>query len=92
DRPYYWSLITNYLNYNPEDADWRSAGMRPVVVEFTVSPSKGSRGADLSNITLKSRTINSEIDDAVIYGISRWVYYNNTDKPVNGRITYRFDR
>ncbi len=92
DRPYYWSLIVNYLGYNLEDADWRSYGMRPVVVEFTVGPSKGSRGAELSDITLKTRTNNPQVDEAVIYGLSRWVYYNGTDHPVKGRITYRFDR
>ncbi|RKX89961.1 MAG: hypothetical protein DRP70_02155 [Spirochaetes bacterium] len=92
DRPYYWSLIVNYLGYKLEDADWRTYGMRPVVVEFTVSPSKGPRGADLSDITLKTRTNNPQVDDAVIYGLSRWVYYNDTDHPIKGRITYRFDR
>ncbi len=92
DRPYYWSLLTNYLNYDMADAEWRSAGMRPVVVEFTVSPSKGARGAELSDFALKTRTNDPRVDDAVIYGLSRWVYYNDTDHPVKGRITYRFDR
>ncbi len=92
DRPYYWSLIVNYLGYKLEDADWRTYGMRPVVVAFTVSPSKGARGAELSDITLKTRTDNPQVDDAVIYGLSRWVYYNDTDHPIKGRITYRFDR
>jgi len=92
DRPYYWSLLVNYLGYDVENADWRSAGMRPVVVEFTVNPSKGARGADLSNITLKDRTSDPRVDEAIIYGLSRWVYYNDTDHPIKGRITYRFDR
>ena len=92
DRPYYWSLIVNYLGYNPENADWRQPGMRPVVVEFTVNPSEGARGAELSDIKLKTRTNDPRIDEAVIYGISRWVYYNDTGNPVKGRITYRFDK
>jgi len=92
DRPYYWSLLVNYLGYDIENADWKIAGMRPVVVEFTVNPSKGARGADLSDIKLKTHTNDPRIDEAVIYGLSRWVYYNDTDRPVKGRITYRFDR
>ena len=92
DRPYYWTLISDYLNFNPENADWRSADMRPVVIEFTVSPSEGARGADLSDIRLKNHTNDPRIDEAIIYGLNRWVYYNNTDHPVKGRITYRFER
>jgi hypothetical protein len=92
DRPYYWSLLTNYLDYDMADADWKSSGMRPVVVEFTVSPSDGARGAPLSNFNMKSRTNDPRVDEAVIYGLSRWVYYNKTDQPIKGRITYNFDR
>jgi hypothetical protein len=92
DRPYYWSLLTNYLNYDLADADWKSAGMRPVVVEFTVSLSEGDEGAVLDNFKMKSRTNDPRVDEAVIYGLSRWVYYNKTNSPVRGRITYNFDR
>lgn len=92
DRPYYWSLLENYLNYDIADADWKTAGMRPVVVEFLVSPSEGAKGAELSGFVMKIQTNNPRVNEAVIYGLSRWVYYNNTDKPIKGRITYRFDR
>jgi hypothetical protein len=97
DRPHIWSLLVNSLGYNLAEADWRNAGMRPVVVEFTVSlPGVDARGrqigAELSDFKLVSRTNDPKVDEAVIYGLSRWVYYNETGKPVKGRITYRFDR
>lgn len=92
DRPHYWSLLTNYLNYDISDADWKISGMRPVVVEFTVSPSDGRFGATLSDFRMVTRTNDPRIDDAVKFGLSQWTYYNDTDKPIKGRITYRFDR
>jgi len=66
--------------------------MRPVVVEFTVEPSQGKRGARLSDFDIVSSTNDPKINEAVVYGLSRWVYYNATDRPIKGRITYRFDR
>ena len=92
DRPYYWSLLVNSLGYNTADADWREAGTRPVVVEFTVGPSMGARGAELSNFDIVSGSRDPKVDQAVLYGLSRWVYYNKTDQEVRGRITYEFNR
>ncbi|PIE04109.1 MAG: hypothetical protein CSA76_05945 [Spirochaetales bacterium] len=92
DRPYYWSLLFSSLNFPSEKADWRTAGMRPVVVEFTVNPSRDTRGARLSDFSVISHADNPAVEEAVLFGLSRWVYYNNTEKPVRGRITYEFDR
>lgn len=91
DRPYYWSLLINSLGYSPEGADWKSRGMRPVVVEFAVSPSRGARGAELTDFKVVSRSDNPQVDDAVAYGLSRWVYYNDTERRIRGRITYNFE-
>ena len=91
DRPYYWSLLINSLGYSPESADWKSRGMRPVVVEFAVSPSRGARGAELTDFKVVSRSDNPQVDDAVVYGLSRWVYYNDTERRIRGRITYNFE-
>lgn len=91
DRPYYWSLLINSLGYSPEGADWKSRGMRPVVVEFAVSPSRGARGAELTDFKVVSRSDNPQVDDAVVYGLSRWVYYNDTERRIRGRITYNFE-
>jgi hypothetical protein len=94
-RPYLWSLLTNSLGYDIAEADWHVPGMRPVVLEFTVGLSQGEggkRGAELTNIVIKSRTNNPKVDEAVVYGLSKWVYYNKSDHPVKGRITYSFDR
>ena len=91
DRPYYWSLLINSLAYSPESADWKSRGMRPVVVEFAVSPSRGARGAELTDFKVVSRSDNPQVDDAVVYGLSRWVYYNDTERRIRGRITYNFE-
>ena len=91
-RPEYWSLLANSLGYDMANPEWKSANMRPVVVEFTVEPSQGTRGAGLSDFDIVSSTNDPKINEAVVYGLSRWVYYNDTGRPVKGRITYRFDR
>lgn len=91
DRPYFWSLLVNALNYDMAEADWKSAGMRPVVIEFNVRPSKGPRGAELTDFKIISRTNNPEVDEAILYGLSRWVYYNDTDHLIRSRITYSFN-
>ena len=91
DRPYYWSLLVNALGYPAGSADWKSRGMRPVVVEFSVSPSRGAQGAELTDFKMISRTNNPQVDDAVVYGLSRWVYYNDTERLIRGRITYSFE-
>ena len=90
DRPYYWSLLINSLGYDIGNSDWKSMGMRPVVVEFSVTPSQGARGAELTDFELISRTNDPQVDQAVLYGVSRWVYYNNTERPIRGRMTYNF--
>ena len=90
ERPYYWSLLENALGFNPENADWKMTNIRPVTIEFDVEPSDTVRGAALSNFRLVSRTNNPEVDDAIMHGISRWVYYNDTDRVIRGRITYDF--
>ncbi len=66
--------------------------MRPVVVEFTVNLSSGTQGARLSDFKIISHSNNPAVEEAVIHGLKKWVYYNNTGKPVRGRITYEFDR
>ncbi|MDT8298327.1 MAG: hypothetical protein RQ801_08520, partial [Spirochaetaceae bacterium] len=92
DRPYYWSLLVNSLGYDTADADWREAGTRPVIVEFTVGPSRGAKGAELSNFDIVSGSRDPKVDQAVLYGLSSWVYYNDTGEDVRGRITYEFNR
>ncbi len=92
DRPYYWSRLRKYLNYNMADADWRSSNMRPVVIEFTVNPSTGARGAELTKIDIVTHTNDPQIDEAILYGLIRGVYFNDTEKPIKGRIKYEFDR
>ena len=91
DRPYYWGILEKSLGYNLADADWRSPGMRPVKVQFTVGPSEGTWGADLTDFKIVSQTNNPAIDQAVIFGLSKWVYYNDTGRPVRGEITYSFN-
>ncbi len=90
DRPYYWGILANSLRFNPADADWRTAGMRPVEIEFTVKPSKGSSGAELDNFKFIRRSNNPSVDEAVVYGLSRWIYYNKSDRDVKARIVYDF--
>ncbi len=90
DRPYYWSLLRNALHFDAADADWRNMDMRPVIIEFKVLPSDDIRGAELTDLKMITRTSNPMIDEAILYGISRWVYYNDSDHAIRGRITYRF--
>jgi outer membrane biosynthesis protein TonB len=92
DRPYYWSLLVNFLGYDTADADWRLAGTRPVIVEFTVDPSTDAYGSELSDFKIVSGSRDPKVDQAVLYGLSRWVYYNKTGQEVRGRITYEFNR
>jgi hypothetical protein len=90
DRPYYWGILVNALGYDIADADWRVPGMRPVEVEFTVKPSSNSRGSELEDIEITGQGINPRVDEAVLYGLSQWVYYNKTDRDIKARITYDF--
>ncbi len=90
DRPYYWSLLRNALHFDDADADWKSMDMPPVIIEFKVRPSDEILGAELTDLKMITRTSNPMIDEAILYGLSRWVYYNNSDNAIRGRITYRF--
>ena len=92
DRPWYWSMLVKAMGYDVSKAEWNNANMRPVVVEFFVLPSDGAKGAQLTDFNMISRTNNPRVDEAVQYGLSRWVYYNNTNKKIRGRISYAFDR
>ncbi|OQX29441.1 MAG: hypothetical protein B0D92_03735 [Spirochaeta sp. LUC14_002_19_P3] len=90
DRPYYWSLLLNALNYDLNDAEWKRNRIRPIEIEFKVQPSDGPRGAELSDFKVISPSYNPQIDEAVLYGLSRWVYYNKSERALRGRITYTF--
>jgi len=92
DRPYYWSLLRNNLNYDSADADWRTPDMRPVVIEFTVEPAVDERGAKLIDVKLINYTDNPKIDDAILYGMMNGVFYNKTENPIHGKLTYRFQK
>lgn len=91
DRPYYWGILVNALGYDTTNPEWKTPGMRSVTVEFVVSPSQGSRGAALSDFSMITLSNNPAVDEAVVYGLSRWVYYNDTGHPVRGSITYNFE-
>ncbi len=90
-RPYYWSLLENSLGFHTEEADWKKSSKRPVVVQFVVIPSTGPEGSYPSEIEILSHTNDPSVDAAVIHGISRRVFYNKSDRPITGRMTYNFE-
>lgn len=92
NRPYYWSLLNNALHYDSANVDWRVANMRPVVIAFKVLPSEGRHGARLMDLEVVSRTHNPLIDEAILYGLSRWVYYNDSKHAIRGQIIYSFEQ
>jgi len=91
DRPYYWGLLRKYFNYDTADADWRTPNMRPVIIEFTVEPSVDASGVPPTDIKLVNHTNDPKVDEAILYGMMNGVLYNREDKPIKGRLTYRFN-
>ena len=90
-RPYYWSLLENSLGFHTEEADWKKYSKRPVVVQFVVMPSTTPEGSYPTDIKILSHTNDPSVDAAVMYGISRRVFYNKSDRPIIGRMTYKFE-
>ena len=90
-RSYYWSLLENSLGFHTEEADWKKYSKRPVVVQFVVMPSTTPEGSYPTDIKILSHTNAPSVDAAVMYGISRRVFYNKSDRPIIGRMTYKFE-
>lgn len=90
ERPFLWSYL-QALGYDVFVAEWRSMNLRPVVVTFSVDPPSGSRGAFLSGIEVVESRNDERITNAVVFALSQWNFYNRTDEPINGRLTYTFD-
>ena len=89
-RPQFWSLLMHSLNLDSLELRGDYVRVPPVTVEFTVGPSQGAQGAELSDFSITKSSYNERIDEAVVYGLSRWVYYNDGEDSVRGRITYEF--
>lgn len=84
-----WKFLAEggYDMNHPEYKDV-SPPLRDLVISFTVE--LGDNATSLSNVQVMRSSGNSEIDEAVIYGFQRAVFYNSADTPVKGRFTYRF--
>jgi outer membrane biosynthesis protein TonB len=80
-----WQILED-AGYDPAKTEYReSRSLNPVVIGFTVTKDNQLRGAEV----LQSSG-DSQIDQAVLYGFKRSVFWNKTGETVPGRFTYRF--
>ncbi|MDX9827395.1 MAG: energy transducer TonB [Spirochaetia bacterium] len=80
-----WQILED-AGYDPAKSEYReSRKLNPVVIGFTVTKDNQLRGAEI----LQSSG-DSQIDQAVLYGFRRSVFWNKTGETVPGRFTYRF--
>ncbi len=80
-----WQILED-AGYEPAKAEYReNKSLSPVVIGFTVTKDNQMRGAEI----LQSSG-DSLIDQAVLYGFKRSVFWNKTGETVPGRFTYRF--
>ncbi len=80
-----WQILED-AGYDPTKTDYRASNrLTPVVIGFTVTKDNLMRGAEI----LQSSG-DSQIDQAVLYGFKRSVFWNKTGETVPGRFTYRF--
>jgi TonB family protein len=80
-----WQILED-AGYEPAKAEYRTnKSLNPVVIGFTVTKDNQLRGAEI----LQSSG-DSQIDQAVLYGFKRSVFWNKTGETVPGRFTYRF--
>ncbi len=80
-----WQILED-AGYEPAKVEYRqNKSLNPVVIGFTVTKDNQLRGAEI----LQSSG-DSQIDQAVLYGFKRSVFWNKTGETVPGRFTYRF--
>ncbi len=91
DRPRLWIMLQE-SGYRLGDADYKKGKyLRPVVISFKVSASKGGSSPALLEIKLDKSSGYSDIDEAVMYGFKKAAFYNNGERSVSGRFTYSFE-
>jgi len=80
-----WQILED-AGFDPAKTDYREGRtLNPVVIGFTVTKDNQLRGAEV----LQSSG-DPQIDQAVLYGFRRAVFWNKTGETVPGRFTYRF--
>ena len=87
NRPFVWTGL-KLLGYDVNDASWKEFAKGEIVVEFTVAPS--SAGAFLDDFKIVQGTENPDVNESIKFGLSQWNYYNTTDQPIRGKLTYDF--
>ena len=90
ERPQIWSILAEG-GYNLKQPDYKDVTppLKSVVLTFIVDI--GNEETSLSNVQVNRSSGNSEIDEAVIFGFQKAIFYNSSEIPVKGRFTYRFD-
>lgn len=80
-----WQILED-AGFDPAKTDYRvGRTLKPVVIGFTVS--KDNRLKDPEVIQSSD---DPKIDEAVLYGFRRAVFWNKTGETIPGRFTYRF--
>jgi TonB family protein len=80
-----WQILED-AGFDPAKTDFREGRtLNPVVIGFTVTKDNQLRGAEV----LQSSG-DAQIDEAVLYGFKRCVFWNKTGETVPGKFTYRF--
>ncbi|VBB39879.1 hypothetical protein TRIP_E230062 [uncultured Spirochaetota bacterium] len=80
-----WQILED-AGFDPAKTDYRvGRTLKPVVIDFTVTKANQLRGAEV----LQSSG-DPKIDEAVLYGFRRAVFWNKTGENIPGRFTYRF--
>ncbi|HAX37650.1 MAG TPA: hypothetical protein DCY05_07890 [Spirochaetaceae bacterium] len=83
-----WPILED-AHYDLANAEYKmDKNLRPVVVVFSILPA--SQGARLVDISLRSSSGYSDIDEAVLEALRRASFSNNSDRRISGTYTYRF--
>ena len=83
------TAIWEYLidaGYDYIHADYKKDFLRPVVLEFELSPE-----SELLDVSIKSSSGDLEIDQAVKEGFINASFRNSADRKIKGRFTYSFN-
>lgn len=92
ERPDIWIALER-MGYDLSRAEYKELLPSPVEIHFTVSPSHSNNGGsqvDLVDLTIEKSSGYEHIDQAVLYGLTRSSYYNDSERELKGRFVYRF--
>jgi len=93
ERPDLWIALER-MGYDLSRAEYKTKwSLDPVEIHFTVSSSDTNNGGsrvELIDLTIEKSSGIPQIDQAVLYGLTRSSYYNDSERELKGRFVYRF--